>query len=45
MEFQVVEILDESMVGIEDGDLVFLSTRSEAHQTLVSKKSVDIPYD
>jgi len=44
-EFQVVEILDESMVGMEDGDLVFLSTSSEAHQTLVSKKSVDIPYD
>ena len=45
MEFQVVEILDESVVGIEDGDLVFLSTRSEAHQALVPKTSLDIPYD
>ena len=45
MEFQVVEILDESVVGIEDDDLVFLSTRSEAHQTLVPKTSLDIPYD
>jgi len=44
-QFQVVEIIDESLVGIEDGDLVFLSTDSEAHQSLVSKKSVDIPYD
>jgi len=44
-QFQVVEILDESLVGIEDGDLVFLSTDSEAHQSLVSKESVDIPYD
>ena len=43
--FQVVEILDESLVGIEDGDLVFLSTNSQAHQSLVSKESVDIPYD
>jgi len=45
MEFQVLEILDESVVGIEDGDLVFLSTHSEAHQTLVPKTSLDIPYD
>ena len=45
MEFQVVETLDESVVGIEDGELVFLSTRSEAHQTLVPKTSLDIPYD
>ena len=44
-QFQVVEILDESLVGIEDGDLVFLSTDSEAHQSLVPKTSVDIPFD
>ena len=44
-EFQVVETLDESRVGIEDGELVFLSTDSETHQSLVSKNSVDIPYD
>jgi hypothetical protein len=44
-EFQVVETLDDSRVGIEDGELVFLGTDSEAHQSLVPKKSVDIPYD
>jgi hypothetical protein len=42
-QFQVVETLDESRVGIEDGELVFLGTDSEAHQSLVPKKSVDIP--
>ena len=36
-EFQVVESTDESVVGIEDGDLVFLSTRAEAWQSLVPK--------
>ncbi len=44
-EFQVVESHDESVVGIEDGELVFLSTRTEAHQSLVPKKTVNIPYD
>ena len=29
-EFEIVESVDESVVGIEDGDLVFLSTRAEA---------------
>jgi hypothetical protein len=43
-EFQVVETRDESVVGVEDGDLVFLSSDSESHQTLVPKSSVDIPY-
>ncbi|MEJ0086468.1 MAG: hypothetical protein WDO72_12340 [Pseudomonadota bacterium] len=43
--FQVVESRDESVVGVEDGDLVFLNTESDAHQTLIGKGSVDIPYD
>jgi len=44
-QFQVVESRDESIVGIEDGDLVFLSTETDAHQTLIGKNSVDIPYE
>jgi hypothetical protein len=44
-QFQVVESRDESIVGVEDGDLVFLRTESDAHQSLVSKGSVAIPYD
>jgi hypothetical protein len=44
-QFQVVETVDESVVGIEDGDLVFLSTNSESHQSLVPKNSVSPPYD
>ena len=44
-KFQVVESHDESIVGIEDGDLVFLSTESDAHQSLIDKGSVSIPYD
>jgi hypothetical protein len=43
--FQVVESRDESIVGIEDGDLVFLETDAVAHQSLIPKSSVDIPYD
>jgi hypothetical protein len=43
--FQVVESRDESVVGVESGDLVFLSTESDSHQTLIGKNSVDIPYD
>jgi hypothetical protein len=44
-EFQVLESADESVVGIEDGELRFLSTRSESFQTLVAKESLQIPYD
>jgi hypothetical protein len=44
-EFQVVESTDESVIGLEDGDMVFLSTRSDAHQSLVKKDSVQIPYE
>ena len=43
--FQVVESRDVSVVGIEDGDLKFLSTETESHQSLISKKEVKIPYD
>ena len=44
-DFQVLETNDVSVVGIEDGDLRFLSTRSEIFQTLVPKNSLQIPYD
>lgn len=44
-QFQVVESRDESVVGIEDGDLKFLSTASSAHQSLIGKNEVQIPYD
>ncbi|HEU5135229.1 MAG TPA: hypothetical protein VFU13_08815 [Steroidobacteraceae bacterium] len=43
--FQVVETTDESVVGIESGDIVFLRTDSNASQSLVSKSSVSLPYD
>ena len=42
--FQVLESTDESVVGLEDGDVVFLSTRVVSHQTLVGKDHVQIPY-
>jgi hypothetical protein len=44
-DFQVVESTDESVVGLEDGDLKFLSTRSDSRQSLIPKGSVQIPYD
>ena len=44
-EFQVVETHDESVVGIEGGDLVFLSTESTSSRELVSKGSISLPYD
>jgi hypothetical protein len=44
--FVIVESHDESTVGIEDGDLVFLSAKVSAEQTeLVSKSKLDLPYD
>jgi hypothetical protein len=43
--FQVVESRDESVVGLEDGDVRFLSSRVEAHQSLVGKGSIQLPYD
>jgi hypothetical protein len=44
-EFQVVETRDESVVGIEGGDVVFLSTNSESSQSLIAKSQVSLPYD
>ncbi len=44
-EFQIVETRDESVVGIEDGDLVFLSSDSDSSQTLVAKGDFNLPYD
>ena len=44
-QFQVVETEDESVVGIEGGDLVFLSTTSTSSQELIRKSSISIPYD
>lgn len=44
--FVVVESHDESVVGIEGGDLVFLSAKVEAAQTeLIDKSRLDLPYD
>jgi len=45
VRFQVVESTDVSVVGLEDGDVRFLSTRTEAHQTLVSKNQISLPYN
>ena len=42
-QFQVLETRDDSVVGIESGDLVFLSTTADVHQTLVAKESLDVP--
>jgi hypothetical protein len=44
-QFQVLESRDDSIVGVEDGDLVFLSTEVDQHQSLIPKSSVKIPYD
>jgi hypothetical protein len=43
-EFQILESRDESVVGIEGGDIVFLRTDADIHQTLVPKGSLRIPY-
>ena len=42
-EFQVLETRDESVVGIEGGDLVFLRTDSDTTQSLIDKNSIRIP--
>jgi len=44
-QFQILDTHDESIVGIESGDLVFLSTTSESSQELVGKDSISLPYD
>jgi Tfp pilus assembly protein PilP len=43
--FQVLESHDESVVGLEGGDVKFLSARVEAHQSLVPKGDLQLPYD
>jgi hypothetical protein len=44
--FVVVESHDESVVGIDGGDLAFLSAKVEATQTeLIEKSKLDLPYD
>jgi hypothetical protein len=45
-EFQIVESHDESVIGIEGGDLVFLSTEGQSRQAeLVPKSQISLPYD
>jgi hypothetical protein len=44
-EWQIIETRDESVVGIEDGDLVFLSTRSDSVQALTPKNQISLPWD
>jgi hypothetical protein len=44
-EFQVIARHEESVVGIESGDVVFLSTDSDASQSLVLKNSIHLPYN
>jgi len=44
--FVVVESRDESVVGIEGGELVFKSAKIAATQTeLIEKSALDLPYD
>jgi hypothetical protein len=45
LEVQVLETIDHSRVGIEDGDIVFLSTDTDITQTLVPKNDMPLPYD
>lgn len=42
-QFQVLTSRDDSVVGIEGGDLVFLRTDADVRQTLVAKDSVVVP--
>ena len=44
-QFQVLETHDVSVIGIEGGDVVFLSTDSDSMQSLISKSEVSLPYD
>ena len=44
-DWQIVETRDESVVGIDSGDLVFLSTRSDSAQALVPKQDISLPED
>jgi hypothetical protein len=46
-DFVVVESHDESVVGIEGGDIVFLEAKVEARETELIRKGADfnLPYD
>ncbi len=44
-DVQVLETIDHSRVGIEGGDIVFLSTDADITQTLVPKSDMPLPYD
>jgi hypothetical protein len=44
-QFQILDVHEDSVVGMESGDLVYLSTDSEAHQSLIGKDQVNLPYD
>jgi hypothetical protein len=45
-EFQIIESRDESVVGIEGGDLVFLSSNVDSVQTeFLLKSQISLPYD
>ena len=43
-EFQILDVHDESVIGIEAGDIVFLGTDADIHQRRVPKGSLQIPY-
>ena len=44
-DWQIVQTRDESVVGFEDGELVFLSTNSDAVQSLVPKGQIQLPWN
>ena len=46
IDFVVIESRDESVVGLEGGDLVFLSAKVSATESeLVAKRDLNLPYD
>jgi hypothetical protein len=45
-DFVVIESRDESVVGIESGDLVFLETKVDAEEIeTIPKQQLNLPYD
>jgi len=45
-EFQIIESSDESVVGIESGEIVFLSSNADSVQTeFIEKGKLQLPYD
>lgn len=43
-EWQVLDIRDDSVIGYEDGDVVYLSTDRKVTQKLVPKDEIQLPY-